>query len=528
MSRKQLLLGDDAVGLGALHAGISGVYGYPGTPSTEIFEFVEGRAAEHGVHATWSANEKVGYEEALGMSFAGKRALVTMKHVGLNVAADPFMNSAITGVNGGVVLAVADDPGMHSSQNEQDSRVFAAFAQIPVLEPRDQQEAYDMTRDAFEISERFGVPVMIRLVTRLSHSRAAVETGEPVPQRPLKITTEGSTWTLLPSNARVQYADLVAKQPAMLEWSETTGFQELNLDGADKSLGIITSGIAVNYFLEAVDGVSPYPYLKIGTYPIPAGLVRKLVDSVDRVLVVEEGYPVIEQALRGLLDERGDRILGKLDGTLNRTGELNPDLVAGALGRGVTAPGLAPMDDLPVRPPQLCPGCSHADSYRAINAALQGFDQSVVTADIGCYTLGFYPPYSTIQSCVDMGASISMASGAAHAGAFPVLCVIGDSTFAHSGMGPLLGAAKADTNINVFIVDNATVAMTGTQETMATGAALDRIVEGLGVPKEHIRVLNPLPKFHDENVAIIKEEIAHDGLSVIIPRRPCIQIKRRS
>ena len=526
MSKKELLLGDDAVGLGALHAGISGVYGYPGTPSTEIFEFIEGRAEAFGVHAAWSSNEKVGYEEALGMSFAGKRTLTTMKHVGLNVAADPFMNSAITGVSGGVVLAVADDPGMHSSQNEQDSRVFGAFAQIPVFEPKDQQEAYDMTREAYEVSERFGVPVMMRLVTRLSHSRAAVDTGEAIPQKPLKLPTEGSTWTLLPSNARVQYADLVAKQPRMMEWSETNGFQELNLDGADKSLGIITSGIAVNYFLEAVDGVSPYPYLKIGTYPIPVDLVRKLVDSVDKVLVVEEGYPVIEQALRGLLNERGDKILGKLDGVLNRVGELNPDRVAKALGRGVVEAPLAPMDDLPTRPPQLCPGCSHADSYRAINEALKDFDQSVVTADIGCYTLGFYPPYSTIQSCVDMGASISMASGAAHAGAFPVLCVIGDSTFAHSGTGPLLGAARENTNMNVFIVDNATVAMTGTQETMTTGETLDKLVEGIGVPKEHIRVLNPLPKFHDENVAIIKEEIAYEGLSVIIPRRPCIQIRR--
>ncbi|MBM4372403.1 MAG: indolepyruvate ferredoxin oxidoreductase, partial [Deltaproteobacteria bacterium] len=442
MSHQELLLGDDAVGLGALHAGLSGVYGYPGTPSTEIFEYVEGRAAEFGVHARWSANEKVGYEEALGMSFAGRRALVTMKHVGLNVAADPFMNSALTGVGGGLVLAVADDPGMHSSQNEQDSRVLAAFAQIPVLEPRDQQEAYDMTREAFEVSERFGVPVMVRLVTRLSHSRAAVRTRPALPQRPLALVARPDAWTLLPANARVRYAGLVARQPAMRQWAEGSPFQLLDLDRPDPSLGVIATGIGFNYFLEAVGGESPYPFLKIGAYPTPAGLVRRLVDRCEQILVVEDGYPFVEQALRGLLDEHGDRIHGRLDGRLNRTGELNPDLVASALGRPVPAGTPAPLDPLPGRPPQLCPGCPHADAFRAINEALAGFRDSIVTSDIGCYTLGFYQPYSTIQTCVDMGASISMASGAAHAGAFPVLCVIGDSTFAHSGMGPLLGAAR--------------------------------------------------------------------------------------
>ncbi len=528
MSMKELLLGDDAVGLGALHAGLSGVYGYPGTPSTEIFEFIESRASEYGVHAVWSPNEKVAYEEALGMAFAGKRTLVTMKHVGLNVAADAFMNSALTGAGGGLVLAVADDPGMHSSQNEQDSRVYGAFAQVPVFEPQNQQECYDMAREAFVVSDRFDVPVMIRLVTRLSHSRAAVEIREPVPQKPLAVTTNRSAWTLLPSNARGQYAALVEKQPAFLKWSEGNAFQEINLDGADKSLGVIVAGIAANYFLEAVDGESPYPYLKIGTYPIPVALVKKLMGSVDKVLIMEDGYPVIEQAIRGVLDERPDAILGKLDGTLNRTGELNPDIVAAALGRAPSDEFLAPLEDLPTRPPQLCPGCSHADTFRAMNEVLADFEQPVVTADIGCYTLGFYPPYGTIQTCVDMGASISMASGAAHAGALPVLCVIGDSTFAHSGMGPLLAAARANTNMNVFIVDNGTVAMTGAQETMVTGETMDRLIKGLGVPEEHIRVLTPLPKFHEENVRAIKEEIAYEGLSVIIPRRPCIHIKRRA
>ena len=526
MAERLLLLGDEAVALAAVHAGISGAYSYPGTPASEIFEYVEKLADRFGIHAAWAANEKVAYEEALGMSFAGKRALVSMKHVGLNVAADPFVNSAISGVNGGLVLAVADDPGMHSSQNEQDSRYYANFARIPCLEPSNQQEAYDMTREAFELSERLGLPVMVRLTTRLAHSRADVVVGESRGQNSLKKPLDVSAWTLLPSNARVQYRRLVEKQPSLLQASESSPYNTVDLSGRDRSLGVIASGIAYNYFMEAVGGTSPYPYVKVGMYPLPLSAIRRLYETVERMMVIEEGYPFIEELMSGVVG-CGKPILGKLSGALPCTGELNPELVAGALGIEWETNEFAPFEPLAPRPPALCKGCPHADTFRAIKEAISIYEQPTVFSDIGCYTLSFYPPFQVIETCIDMGASIGMAAGAAHAGMFPVLCAIGDSTFCHSGMTPLIGAAKENVNIKVFILDNGTVAMTGTQETMATGERLVELVVGLGVPREHVRIFVPLPKNHKENVGLIREEIEYKGLSVLISQRPCIHLKRR-
>jgi indolepyruvate ferredoxin oxidoreductase alpha subunit len=525
--RRELLLGDDAVALAAINAGISGAYSYPGTPATELFEFIEERAAQHGIHARWSANEKVAYEEALGMSLAGKRAIVSMKHVGLNVAADAFVNSGVTGVNGGLVLCVADDPGMHSSQNEQDSRYYAKFALIPCLEPHDQQEAYDMTRAAFDLSESAGVPVLVRLVTRLAHSRADVVASAPRAQNPLRRAPDPMQFTLLPTNARVLYRRLTDKQPAIERAAEESPYNRLDLSGADRSRGVIANGIAWNYLREAFGGTVPFPVLKVGHYPTPAGLVRRLLDLVPEVVVVEEGYPFIEEALRGIAGVAGKTIRGKLDGALPRTGELDPTLVAAAFGRARPPAIQATISPLPGRPPTLCPGCGHADTFAQIKEALAPWGSPRLFSDIGCYTLGFYSPHDAIGSCVDMGASISMAAGAAHAGEFPVICAIGDSTFAHSGMTPLLGAARDDVNFTVFILDNGTVAMTGTQETMATGESLDRIVLGLGVAREHVHVLNPVNSKREENVRIIRAEVEHKGTSVIIARRPCVQAKRK-
>jgi len=524
---ERLLLGDEAVALAAVHAGISGAYSYPGTPASEIFEYVEKRADRWGIHASWSANEKVAYEEALGMSFAGKRALVSMKHVGLNVAADPFVNSAISGVNGGLVLAVADDPSMHSSQNEQDSRYYAWFARIPCLEPSNQQEAYEMTREAFELSERLGLPVMLRLTTRLAHSRADIVVGEPRGQNSLKKPSDVSAWTLLPSNARVQYRKLMEKQPALLQASESSRHNAVDFSGPDRSLGVIASGIAYNYFMEAVGGVSPYPYVKIGMYPLPLSAIGRLYEAVDRLLVIEEGYPFIEELMNGVVG-CGKPVLGKLSGALPHTGELNPELVAGALGMGWETNEFAPFEPLAARPPALCQGCPHADTFRAIKKAISIYEQPTVFSDIGCYTLGFYPPFQAIETCIDMGASIGMAAGAAHAGMFPVLCAIGDSTFCHSGMTPLIGAAKENVNIKVFILDNGAVAMTGAQETMATGERLVELAVGLGVPREHVRTFVPLPRNHEENVRLIREEIRYQGLSVLIAQRACIHLKRKT
>ena len=521
----RLFLGDEAIAQGAIDAGIAGAFSYPGTPSTEIFEYILNGAAEKGqVSARWAANEKVAYEEALGMSYAGKRALVSMKHVGLNVAADPFVNSALTGVNGGLVLVVADDPGMHSSQNEQDSRFYAEFAQIPVFEPGTQQEGYDFTRDAFDYSEEIGLPVMVRVVTRLAHSRANVK-YEPVEEKneTVRELTNPNDWTLVPAVARRRFRRLLDMQKKMVEDSENSHRNQLSLGG---SRGIITSGLGYNYLREALNGSSDFSVLKIGQYPIPVALVRRLVDHCDEILLVEEGNPIIEKRLNGVLGVPGKAIKGKLTGDLPLTGELTPELVGQAIGRPIMSHS-RPADDLAGRPPQLCKGCPHADSFKAIVEATAGAASPILFSDIGCYTLGVLPPYRAVHSCVDMGASIAMAHGAAQAGVHPVICTIGDSTFAHSGMTPLIGAATANADMTVFVLDNGVVAMTGAQESFTTGERLLEVLRGLGVDPEHMHVIDPLPQKHAENVELIKKEVAHHGLSVIVPTRACIHARRK-
>ena len=524
MSR-EILLGDEAVGLGAIHSGMSGVYAYPGTPSTEIFEFVERRTKKAGnVHAFWSTNEKVAYEEALGMSWAGKRALVCMKHVGLNVAADAFMNSAVTGTNGGLVLAVADDPGMHSSQNEQDSRYFAQFALIPCFEPRNQQECYDMMFEAFDMSEELALPVMIRLVTRIAHSRAGVQTLPAREQNSLSPARDIKKWTLLPSNARVQYDHLTKKQPELLKRSEASSHNELVLTGTK---GIITCGLADNYYRENVAN-GDHSVLSIRQYPVPADKIRRLVDHVDELLILEDGYPLVESMIRGLFGLAGVRVMGRMTGEVPRTGELDPDIVRQALGLEPRESAHAPASDLANRPPALCKGCPHPDSFTALNEALNTFDNPQVFSDIGCYTLAALPPLEAIHSCVAMGASIGMAAGAAHAGYTPAVAAIGDSTFSHGGITPLLSAVQQGVNLNVLVLDNDTVGMTGTQRSMSTGETLDQIILGAGVDKDHMRIISPTPRNHDTNVEIMREELAFDGPSVIIARRTCLEAIKKA
>jgi len=525
----ELLLGDEAVGLAAIHAGIGGAFSYPGTPATEIFEFISQRTRDDGqVSARWAANEKVAYEEALGMSYVGRRAIVSMKHVGLNVAADPFVNSALTGVNGGVVVAVADDPGMHSSQNEQDSRHYGEFAQIPVLEPATQQEAYDLTRAAFDISEKFDLPVLLRLVTRLSHSRADVRVEPPADEQRADVTElkapDPNNWTLVPSNARRRFRRLLELQPALREWSDKSPYNQLALAGRR---GIIVSGIAYNYAREALGGRGEFSLLRISTYPLPVERIRELVDHCDEITVLEEGYPFIEKRLGGLLGLAGKAINGKLTGHLPPDGELTPNLVAKALGQPFPTRAAA-ADDLTDRPPALCRGCPHADTFKAIIDATAQYPNAILFSDIGCYTLGVLPPYKAVHSCVVMGASIAMAHGAVQAGAFPVLCTIGDSTFAHSGMTPLIGAVRADADMTVFVLDNSIVAMTGGQDTMACGDQLLDVLKGLGVTEEHLHVIEPLGKNHAQNVETISRAMNHHGMSVIVAQRECIHNRRKA
>ena len=522
--QKQLLLGVEAIAQGALDAGISGVFAYPGTPSTEITEYIQEskEAIARNVHRAWACNEKTAMETALGMSYAGKRALVCMKHVGMNVAADCFMNAAITGANGGMVVTAADDPSMHSSQNEQDSRAYGKFALVPIMEPSNQQEAYDMTRHAFDLSERLGTPVLMRITTRLAHSRSGVETREGRKENDINLPEDKRQFVLLPAIAKKRYQILLDKQPVFEEESDNSQFNQY-LEGEDKSMGIIACGIGYNYLMEAFHGQCPYPIVKVSQYPLPRRMITRLSESCKRIVVIEEGYPIVEELLKGYL--RKEAVHGRLDGTLPRTGELNPDCVAKAFGLQHTEG--APVPELVVpRPPALCVGCSHRDVYNALNDVVKEYPNARVFSDIGCYTLGALPPFQAINSCVDMGASITMAKGAADAGLYPAVSVIGDSTFTHSGMTGLLDAVNEKSPITIIISDNESISMTGGQESSALGH-LEAICRGMGVEPEHIRVMMPVPKNHDELCQIIREEIEYKGVSVIIPRRICIQKNAR-
>ncbi len=519
---KILALGNEAVAMGAIDAGISGVYAYPGTPSTEITEYIQksAEAKEKRIKDTWSVNEKTAYESALGMSYAGKRSLVCMKHVGLNVAADGFMNSAITGVNGGLVLTVADDPSMHSSQNEQDSRVYGRFAMVPILEPCDQQEAYDMTRQAFLLSEELQLPVMIRLTTRISHTRSGIERQTAEEQKKLNPVSGTNRFILLPINARKQYQSLLDIQTVLEKKSSESTFNKV-FSGSNKSIGVVAFGIAFTYVMEIkVKYELDFPVLKIGQYPLNKQEVTSFFNLCEKVLVVEEGYPVFEELFRGFFDENRT-IHGKLDGFLPRSGELRPEFISKALKANLPDKHTEVPEHLPKRPPMLCHGCSHRDVFDVLNEVM-GEARNSVFSDIGCYTLGALPPFNAIATCVDMGASITMAKGAADAGMHAAIAVIGDSTFTHSGITGLLDAIHDNSPITVIISDNSTTAMTGGQKSSGEGKYAS-ICEGLGLDKTHIRILSPVKKDRDKNISVLLEEINYKGVSVIIAERECIQ-----
>ena len=483
---KQLFLGDEAIAQAAIDAGISGVYAYPGTPSTEITEYIQGSAVakERGIHSRWSTNEKTAMEAALGMSYAGKRSLCCMKHVGLNVAADCFMNAGMSGINGGMIIITADDPSMHSSQNEQDNRVYGNFAMIPMLEPSSQQEAYDMVYEGFELSEKLGYPILMRITTRMAHSRAGVVTRPIKEENTMSCPLDGrQRFILLPALARKRFKVLLEAQKGFTEAAESSKY---------------------NQYFDAPN--------------------KEITGECKEILVLEEGYPVVEEQLKGFLG-KGVTVHGRLDGTLQRDGELTPDAVGKALGKDITSYYAIP-EVVEQRPPALCQGCGHRDVYEALNEVLAEYKDPKVFGDIGCYTLGALPPFRAIDSCIDMGASITMAKGASDAGVFPAVSVIGDSTFTHSGMTGLLDCVNEDTNITIVISDNETTAMTGGQDSAGTGR-LEAICAGIGVDPAHIRVMIPLKKNYEEMKQIIREEIEYKGVSVLIPRRECIQTLTR-
>lgn len=523
---KHLFLGDEAVAQAAIDAGLSGVYAYPGTPSTEITEYIQTSplAGERGIHSRWSTNEKTAMEEALGMSYAGKRVLCCMKHVGLNVAADCFMNIAMSGINGGMIIVTADDPSMHSSQNEQDNRVYGNFAMLPMLEPSNQQEAYDMVYEGFELSEKLGYPILLRITTRMAHSRSGVVTRPLKAENKMHTPEDGrSRFILLPALARKRFRVLLDAQQTFVRLSEESPYNTY-FDAPDKRLGIVTAGIAFNYLSENYPGGFEHPVLKITQYPLPVRLVVKLIGECNELLVLEEGFPIVEKQLNFY----GKRITihGRLDGTLKRDGELTPDEVGRALGRQITSYYAVP-EVVEQRPPALCQGCGHRDMYEALNEVVAEYKGAAkVFSDIGCYTLGALPPFRAIDSCIDMGASITMAKGASDAGIFPALAVIGDSTFTHSGMTGLLDCVNENSNVTIIISDNETTAMTGGQDSAGTGR-LAAICAGIGVAPAHIRAMIPLKKNFEEMKTIIREEIEYKGVSVLIPCRECIQTLSR-
>ena len=514
---KLLLLGDEAIALAAIHSGISGVYAYPGTPSaypgtpsTEITEYIQNcqkaDPASERIFCKWCTNEKTAMEAALGMSYMGKRAMVCMKHVGMNVAADAFVNSAMTGANGGLVVVAADDPSMHSSQNEQDSRFYGRFAMIPYYEPSCQQEAYDMVREAFDYSEKMKIPVLMRITTRMAHSRAEVSTwtlkdgSEDIrPQNRIHFPDNPKQWILLPANSRVRNEQLIKdKKQFGLDSAEDP--HNSFTPGEDRGLAIVACGIAYNYLMENFPKGVPCGVLKLTRYPIPRKLVHDMVASgVHRVIVMEEGQPFVEDKIRGMI---GSEI--QVEGRLT-----------------------FPKDDLVVpRPPALCQGCGHRDMYAALNEVAAEYENSRVFSDIGCYTLGALPPFRAIHTTVDMGASITMAKGAADAGQFPSFAVIGDSTFTHSGITGLLDCVNSEANVVIIISDNLTTGMTGGQDSAGTGR-IESICAGVGVDPAHIRVVVPLAKNMEEIKNVIREEVEYKGVSVVIPRRECIQTFKR-
>ncbi|MHB9002702.1 MAG: indolepyruvate ferredoxin oxidoreductase subunit alpha [Coriobacteriia bacterium] len=507
-----LLSGNEAIARGAWEAGVVLGIGYPGTPSTETLENL---ARMTDLHCEWAPNEKVALEVAIGASMGGARVLVTMKHVGVNVAADPLLTLAYTGVGAGLVLLAADDPGMHSSQNEQDSRNWGPFAHVPILEPADSAEALDMVKAAFEISERFDLPVVVRSTTRLSHSKGLVESGDRV-QRPVPgpFESNAAKWVMLPGNARGRRVDLANRVAALTEWNEGQGLDRSAL--RNKEIGIVCSGVPYQYVREALPEASTYKVAV--THPLNAKGLRDFADSVDRLYVVEEAYPYLSRSLRAMG-------IDVTDLPLPPHGELSPSLVARAFGSEMVEIR-EPVEGLPARPPLMCPGCPHRPVFHALNKA-----RAVVMGDIGCYTLGALPPLSAMDSCVCMGAGIGMSHGMALAGqgSFkrPIVSVIGDSTFAHSGITGLAHLAYNQGTGTVIILDNRITAMTGHQGNPMMGRTLmgetvrevdiEALCAAFGI--ETVRVVDP----HDlaATQAVIREEVARKELSVIVFRAPC-------
>lgn len=523
---KSILSGNASIARGAYEAGVMVAAAYPGTPSTEILEEIAASYPASEIYAEWSVNEKVAFEVAFGAALGGKRALAAMKHVGVNVAADAIMTAAYTGVNAGLVLVSADDPGMHSSQNEQDNRYFARFAKIPMLEPADSQEAHDFTILAFELSERFDTPVMLRVTTRVCHSRTVVELGERTVPPPRPYQKDPRKYVMVPAHARQRHDLLEGRRPQLLACAEE--FAGNRVEMRDRSVGIVASGVAYQYAREALPSAS---LLKLAfTHPVPVDLVRRFAAQVGRLYVVEELEPYLEEQLRAA----GLAVVGKE--LLPRTGELSVEIVRRALqGGNGSARDAGPMGfsvaDLPRRPPVLCPGCPHRGLFAALRQV-----RATVTGDIGCYTLSALPPLEMMDTCVCMGASIGVGQGMVRALDEPqagrTVAVLGDSTFIHAGIPSLVNAVYNGTPLTVVIADNRTTAMTGQQDNPGTGKTLqgtaapvldfEALARAVGV--EHVATVDPIDVGATE--AVLRAAMAHPGPAVVVARRACVFVDR--
>ncbi|MBQ9803159.1 MAG: indolepyruvate ferredoxin oxidoreductase subunit alpha [Clostridia bacterium] len=514
---KKLMIGNEAVARGLYEGGLALVSSYPGTPSTEITEFL---ATYEGLHSEWAPNEKVAAEVAFGASLGGVRAACAMKHVGLNVAADPLFTLSYTGVTGGLVICVADDPAMHSSQNEQDSRHYAIAAKVPMLEPADSAEALTFARDAFQLSEQFDTPVLLRVCTRVAHSQSVVETGErtEVPAKPYQ--KDAAKYVMMPANAKKRHPVVEARTKALSEYAETCPYNRVEMGGT--KIGIITAGTCYQYVKEVFgDTVS---VLKIGMpYPLPRQLFRDFAAKVDKLYVIEELDGIIEQHCRDL----GLEVVGKE--MFSPIGEYSQASIAAAFGLSA-APSVTVDAPLPARPPMMCAGCPHRGLFYTLAK-----NKITTIGDIGCYTLGAVPPLSTVDSTLCMGASVSglhgfnLAGGKAASG--KTVAVIGDSTFMHSGMTGLVNIAYNASNSTVIILDNSITGMTGHQQNPTTGynikgdpaakVDLEALCRALGIGR--VRVVDPYDLAACEQAVL--EELAAEEPSVIISRRPCVLLK---
>ena len=520
---KELLSGNEAVARGVFEAGVKMAVAYPGTPSTEILETLAAKFPT--VYSQWSPNEKVAYEVGVGASIGGARTIVTMKHVGLNVAADPYMTHAYTGVNGGFIVVSADDPEMHSSQNEQDNRYYAKFAKIPMLEPSDSQESKDMVLTGMEISEVFDTPVLLRMTTRISHSKGVVELGEQVEGPNKKFVKEPQKYVMVPSHARGRHVVVTERLEKLRKFSEETPLNFVEDNGS--KVGIISGGVSYQYAKE----IAPeFDYLKLGfSYPLPMDKIAAFIAKHDTVLVVEELEPFYEEQIKAA----GYKVEGKK--YFGHLGELTPFRVA----EGFKNAGLISEVDMPEieieknmfpRPPVLCPGCPHRGAFMALKKL-----GVAVTGDIGCYTLGVMEPLNALDTCICMGASIGNAIGMnkVNGSEKGTVAVIGDSTFLHSGVTGIMDAVYNNSNVTVMILDNRATAMTGGQQHPATGMTLmgqpagkidiPNLCRALGVK----RVTEVDAYEYDKVLDTIKTELNAPEPSVIITTRPCVLMPKR-